>query len=196
MLGRASKAFISTPFWSIISPAVFAVLGYMYVQKAYGWIGVDPAVYSSHWSEPVTLALVFLGIGFLLARVRLQRVALSLRDEEWLAEVDAAPRSHFGLCILRIQPVLFPPTRFKISKNGVLVIGWHYIATLPYSQIKGVTNRGKGNLSGSGFYLTRSFEDLVEIQLRFEHDPVFIGPDKHDYFLEKAQFLNASHRNT
>ena len=139
------------------------------------------------------LVVTLLGIGFLLSRVRLQRVMLNLRGEKWLAELPAAPASNVVKCFLRIHPFFYPPSRFLISENGVVVLGWHYVVLLPYSQIKSIQARTKGDLSGTGFYLTRSFSNLVEIQMRLVHDAVVIGPDKPEYFLEKSRNLNSTH---
>ncbi|MFT5123883.1 MAG: hypothetical protein ACI9TH_002079 [Kiritimatiellia bacterium] len=189
VLSRFSPNFVSTSLWMMMAPMVFTFLGYTYLMYTYTWNGTPKAfVPRFSYAQLVSLMAMVYFISFMLARVRMQRVAIRLKGAEWIVELPPAiAKGQTFKLLARIQPIFYAPRRYKLAKEGLLIEGWHYVITIPMQEIKNIRNRDEGAIVGPGFYVVRTMEELIQLDIFFDEHPIIIGPTKHDYFLGKAR---------
>ena len=188
VLNRISPNFVSTSIWMILAPVVFAFLGYYYLLCSYVWSGTESQVVTGAFWEITSILVMVLIVSILLARVRMQRVAIKLKGTKWDMELPARRSTNGRFALMgRVETIFYPPRSYKLCSEGVLIEGWNYVIALPFEQTKVIRKRDKGDVASAGFYAVKSLDQLILFDILFSKEPILIAPEKEGIFLEKAR---------
>jgi hypothetical protein len=189
LLGRTVIRDVSTPFHLVANPVLFALLGFFNFRSAYTRAHGARA-WDWPWVELFLILLAITALCLLLARVRMQRVMLPFRDLRW--DIDLAPAHRAAdeplwPILSRLQPVFYPPHRYRANAAGIEIEGLFYVTLVSYPEIAAITLIPQGDWASAGIHLTRSMRNLVVIQLKGRQEPIVVSPEKADAFLEYTQ---------
>lgn len=187
-----SIEWISTPFTHLFSPLVFSMITYYRLHLlAQSSLAGSQIVSGKTWEIALWIIGV-LSMTFLVARIRMARHMLSLRDMDWeITSPTALDRSYFQLLPF-FTPLVYPPRVYQACKKGILIEGWLYVMPLPFEVITSMDPVRRASLMSSAFYLATSTNSLLRIQLSEYPDPIFISPKNRDPFYQYCdQFLAA-----
>ena len=187
-LCRIAPNFVSTSIWMILSPLAFSFLGYGYLLCSYIWAGRPGNVFQGAAWELILILVFVLILAVLLARVRMQRVAINLKGTHWDMEVSARDATNNKLAVYaRIDPIFYRPRSYKLCSEGILIEGWNYVIPVPFEQTKSIRKRDKGDFSSAGFHAVRTLDNLILLDILFSKEPILIAPEKETIFLDKAK---------
>ena len=185
LMSRVALRDVSTPFHLMVSPLLFALLGFFNYRSAF--IRVHGM---ANWEFPLQGFLFLIGgimaMSLLLARVRMMRVMLPFRDMRW--QLDVAPQKgrieKMVELMLRVHPLIYPPVRYRANASGIEIEGLFYVTLVSYREMRSISLHGRGDMFSSGVFLTHTMENLVRIHLKTRKEPIVIGPKNPEVFVE------------
>jgi len=194
LLARGSHKRVSTPLVHLFAPIIltYILYGRLMDRVAPGSPG-QPLVQGSATSLLIIL-LAGLGFGFVVARVRMAKYMLRVRDLAWDVNTPTViDRTYFSL-IVCLWPVFYPPRTYRTFTEGILVEGWLYVTPIPFSALKSVERVLKGAALSRGYFLATSRNRLVRLQLKDHAKPFYLSPRNAAYFVTYCQRHLASLR--
>jgi hypothetical protein len=173
---------ISTPFVHLFSPLAFAIIAYARLLSLSDG-SVAPIVAGTP-QEMAAWILAVLLVTAVVARIRMARHFARFREIDW----DLVCNSRFDGTFLKdlivtFRPLVYPPRKFRVSPEGILIEGWLYVYPIPFSAIKAVESVRRLNFASAGLFFATSSKALVRIQPTETKTPIFISPDDRDDFI-------------
>ncbi len=186
--------YVSTPFIHLLSPTLFAGVGYF---RVYGFgsrygictLGTGSLEGFLGWIAGVQAAVL------VVAWVRKRRHLRRFRGISW--DISLPPhfdRTYLAELIFKIHPLFYPPRVYRACGEGILIEGWTYIMPLPFFEIEGIVRADRGDFVSSAFYAATSMRALLRIRLYDNPRPVFISPSHPNLFFRYCQQLLAGRR--
>jgi len=191
----STTEFITVSASHLLAPTLFCVTAYLRISHHNLEEGLTQTFFNGvAWEFCLVLASIQ-GLTWVLARNRMNRCLKHFEGERWeISEKSRADLSHLKLILARIQPLFYPPRRFRASREGILIEGFSYVAPIPFSEIERVFMAVKPQLPSPGTYLARTSHDLVGLKLFEEADPIFISPEEpvafHNYCVDRVTVLS------
>lgn len=172
----------SLPIIHLISPIIFAALAYYRILVVSQ--DLNQTFFVNGHASQIALGIIAVIVAtFLVAKLRMARLMHRFRDTEWEMECDSAyDKSYFEL-IAQFRPLLYPPRRYRLCSEGILVEGWIYAVVIPFSNIQSINPVKTMGFSASGHYYASNTSSLVRLELLDSDDPMFISPYGRDEFL-------------
>ena len=191
---HGSRDLISTPLLSMLSPLFFSCLAYYRLAVALSNHPGDIASVSASASDLLLLVACVVALTFLLARLRMARLLLGLRDENWdLISPARFDRTYFRL-ISEWRPLVYQPRRYRVSPNGLLIEGWFYVLAVPFSLVHSVSAPAYAVPPPPGRHFDTSLHNLIRLELTEFPEPLFISPEARDEFLKYCRRLARRNR--
>lgn len=182
-LAGASDDSMSTPFIHLISPLLFAGLAYYRIYVVAHDMGQSTFV-NGTWGQMVLCGVGVMVATLIMARLRLARHMHRYRDEAWDMECPASyDRTYFEL-IAQFRPLVYPPRRYRLSPQGILVEGWFYAIVIPFAKLQSINPVRAMGVSAAGHYYASNTNSLVRFELLDSDQPMFISPDGRDEFIQ------------
>lgn len=182
---------ISTSFFNIHAPVVFAGVAY-YRLLTYTQDGsTDLHLVSGTWWEPIVWILGVYALCLLLSKLRKIRHMKYFNDENWTLTMETAP-DPFRINSLKVsvRSFVYPPTRFYVSENGILAEGWFFILPFNFKNIKSIIQKKSVNSMANDYIMATRRRDLLRIQLSNDDTPYIISPVDTDQFLKTCNEMN------
>jgi len=182
----ATRRWISVPVAHMAAPLLFGGIA-LYRGTTHCGIGTAPPAASC--SPPILAAWTvgLLSLVFLTGQVTRWRHVRRFRNEPWLVVSPARWDLSFVRLVPLLRPLLYPPTRYRLSEQGILIEGVNYAMSIPFDVIQAVEYSTLPSLFSSGFFLAGSSRTLVMIRLKDWSEPVFLSPAERDTFVTQAQ---------
>ena len=182
-LAGASDDSMSTPFIHLFSPLVFAGLAYYRIYTVSHDMGQASFV-TGHWTQMLLFGVVVVAATLIMARLGLARHMHRYRDESWDLICPARYDRSFFTLIVQFRPLVYPPRRYRLSQNGILVEGWFYAIVLPFSKLQSMNPVRFMGISTAGHYYASNSSNLVRFELLDSDRPLFISPEQRDEFIQ------------
>ena len=172
----------SLPVIHLVSPLVFAGLAYYRILVVSSDLN-QPMFVNGHLGQMLLGIVVVIVATLLVAKLRMARLMHRFRDTAWEMECGSEyDRSYFEL-IAQFRPLLYPPRRYRLCDEGILVEGWIYAVVIPFSNIQSINPVKAMGFSSAGHYYASNTSSLVRLELLDSDDPLFISPYGRDEFL-------------
>jgi len=193
MIASTSSEWISTPFTHLFAPFVFATITYARLLKISCGTHTMRIVTGSAL-EITSWVIGVLSITFLLARIRMARHMVKLRDIAWDITTPTKTDITYLTLLAYFRPLIYPPREYRVSQEGILIEGWFYVMPIPFEVISTIEPVKSTHLISSAYVLATSARNLIRIHLLEHPEPIFISPARHDEFLSYCNRIIAPRR--
>lgn len=179
----SSISMLSTPFTHLFSPLVFAMITY-YRLLTFKGVGVRSHIVNGSLTEILFWAFGVFFITVLVARVRMARHMLRFRGIDWVFTTPSLLDSTLLTQLsLTVRPLFYPPHKYLVCDEGILIEGWLYVMPIPFSSIQSIENVRKAGFMTAGNYMATSTRSMVRMQLTDSSTPIFISPADRQGFM-------------
>ncbi len=187
IMAANSTNMMSTPITHLLSPLIFAGMGYYRLASA----KIHPPIVSGSASGILLLVLSVSISTFLIARVRMARHKLAYRDIDWkVSDGTAFSRSFIKMALL-FRPLMYMPHQYRACPEGIVIEGWYYIFPISFKDIAALQIIHEPDIATEGHYFATNLEDLIQISLHDDNRPIYITPKDCEHFLSYCeQFLD------
>lgn len=182
-LAGARLETLSTPFIHLLSPMVFALLAYFRIYT----VATDMEQSTMVTGEPAQIALLIAGVfvlTFVVARLRMARYLHRFRDVQWDLLCASRYDASYLELITQFRPLVYPPRRYRVCENGILVEGWFYTIAIPFEMVQTINPVRTMGIAAAGNYYASNTGALVRFELLDSGKPIFISPDNRDEFIQ------------
>ena len=188
VIAGISISFISTPFTSLISPVIFGGFGYYLVCKTAGDLEQTfPGCESSGAFWTILMGSLLL-TAFILARVSMARHLFKFKDTEWaITSPSKFDSTYFRDLLLTMRPLFYPPRKYRVGKEGILILGWLYVIPISFKVIQSIVKTESPDLASDSQVFATNSRHMIRIQLLEHKQPFFISPDDTDRFFSYCQ---------
>lgn len=182
LMAYSATDVISTPFIHLFSPLGFAIIAYVRLLGLSE--GTAAPIVSGSPQEIAAWILAVLLVTAVVARIRMARHFARFREIDWdLVCNSRFDRTFVTDLIVTFRPLVYPPRKFRISPEGILIEGWLYVYPIPFAAVKAVESVRRPNFASAGLFFATSSKALVRIQLTETKMPIFVSPDDRDAFI-------------
>lgn len=184
-MGSSFLNYNTTPAYYLVAPLIFGGIAYyrMYQQQALYSLS-EPLVSAS----PGIVFLAFSGILLatcLLARMRMLRYRLRYRKIDWDMVLAARrDKTFWSQLAWQFRPLLYPPRRYRVCPDGLLIEGWLYLRAVPMRILEDVEHVEQFNSLLQAEIYAGSARDLVQINLSEQSQPILISPRHHEEVIQ------------
>ncbi|HNR94018.1 MAG TPA: hypothetical protein PKM67_09875 [Kiritimatiellia bacterium] len=173
-IANSSNDRISTSVAHFLSPLVFAMITYY---RLYSLKESSIEVVSGSPLEILKWAIGVFLITLLLARLRMVGYRKQFSDITWDMSTPALYDKTFFELMVYIYPLLYPPRRYHLCPQGILIEGWFYIMPIPFDVIHSVDAMKSASFLSTGTFLAASTKTLTRVQMNDQRVPVYISPE-------------------
>ena len=178
----ASIDYMSTPFTHLFSPLVFSSISYYRLYEITRGSSLNTNIVSGSFLEVILWLACVLAITFLLARIRMARLMLSFRDEDWeISSPSLVDKTYLGL-LFHVRPLIYFPRVCRACEQGVLIEGWFYAMPIPFDLIQSMDPIHESTFVLSGYCLATSTNSMLRIQMVEKTESILISPKHGDTF--------------
>lgn len=182
-LSGAGDDSLSIPVVQMVSPVLFASLAYYRIYAVATDMQQTTMLTGNPGQILVVLVMVMLTT-FIVARLRLARHLHRFRDTQWDLECAAAYDSSYFSLISEFRPLVYPPRRYRVCDQGLLIEGWCYSVVIPFSSIQSVHPVRSAAVTTAGYYYASNTGNLVRMELVDSPRPLFISPEGRDELVQ------------
>lgn len=175
VIGSPEAGRISMPLVHFISPFLLAGIGYYRLlqlpENTTEALGVT--------GSPLQIAALFasvLVISMILMRLSCARYMHNHRDIKWEITLPALIDGSFFRLMLQMRPLLYPPRRYRICPEGLLIEGWNYVKPVRFDDVASVKRIMGTSMLNTGHYYAGSVKELIRIDLRDSNKGLYISP--------------------
>ncbi len=176
-IGSSSITFNTTPAYFLVAPILFGGLAYYRMYQQQGIYDLSSPLVST---SPGAILLAFgaiLAATCLLARMRMLRYRLRFTSVDWDMILTARRDATFFTKLAgQLRPLLYPPRRYFLSAQGMLIEGWLFIRAVPISIIEDVERVEQFNSLQQAEIYAGSAKDLVQLNLTEQVQPILVSP--------------------
>lgn len=188
-----TRGWISAPLSHFLAPLIFAGLG------VYRLSGYCPHNLKEPIMDPSALNYGAWGVGtlclvFLAGQLTRWRHLRRFRHQQWLVDSPTALDRTFLRLIPFLRPLFYPPVRYRLAEEGILIEGVNYVIALPMDIIQTVEYATLGSSCSSAFVVATSARYLVRIRLKHWSEPLLVSPLERESFVSKALEIIDSRR--
>ena len=161
--------------YHFLSPVFFALIAFVRISIASA-TALSPLL-------AILLIAVVIALNLFLMRRRHQRYMEKFAGTNW--ELVSPARYHGGYfkLIFEFRPLLYPPQRYLICTEGILIEGWHYALPIAFEDVHSVMRVSGSSILISGHYYASNNHDFVRIDLHDSAKDIFISPENVDEFV-------------
>jgi|GEM_PF-1585864 hypothetical protein len=192
-LSGAGDDALSIPVVQMVSPALFASLAYYRILT----VATDmqqTTMLTGHPGQILVFLVVVMLITFIVARLRLARHLHRFRDTQWDLECAARYDSSYFSLMAEFRPLVYPPRRYRVCDQGLLIEGWCYSVVIPFTSIQSVHAVRASAVTAAGYYYTSNTSNLVRLELVDSPRPLFISPEGRDELVQYIAHYTAHMR--
>ena len=184
ILSRSSISFLSTPFTSLLMPLLFSMVAFFRLRSLNHEAPDVLPFMSGSLSQGLLLFLIVATVTVILARIRMKRYMLSIKDIEWKIKTHSKYDFTFFELIMYFFPLIYPPRRFLACEHGMLIRGFLYVMPIPFDLIHAISPVKQMSFITSADVYATSIQSLVRIDLTEQADPIVISPAGREEFVE------------
>ena len=178
-LSRTGDDSLSIPVVQLISPMLFACLAYYRIHTVSHDMQ-QPTMLTGGFGQIALLLVVVMLITFIVARLRLARHLHRFRDTQWDLECSASFDSSYFSLLAEFRPLVYPPRRYRVCDQGLLIEGWFYSVVVPFSSVQSASTVRASAIAAAGHYYASNTANLVRLELTDSPLPLFISPEGRD----------------
>lgn len=187
LIAGASLDFLSTPFTYLFAPLIFSMITYYRLYQISHEAKGTAHVVSGSLLEIIAWIVGVMVITLLVARIRMARHMMKFRDVRW----DVVQSSPFDGTFLELcahfQPLVYPPRRYRLCDEGILIEGWFYVMPLSFESIQAMDAARSASSMTAGEFLATSAHNLVRMRIIDQVDPLYISPADPATFLSYCE---------
>lgn len=187
ILGFVQYNRLTVSLMHFLSPTLFAYLAYNRISHT---PGVEDSLFrfmdGSTW-QYIVIGVVMPALTLLLMHLRRLRYMSSYEDTAWELDTPAAYDRGYLTLLGQMMPLFYPPSRYRVCKEGLVVEGWHYAMPVGFADINRIMRIPASGVLRSGYYHAGSLSHLVRIDLIDSPKPLFIAPRDPDAFVKCCQ---------
>ncbi len=181
----STTEFISVSASHLLAPTMFGSAAYIRMAQHNFHEGLTGAFFNGSAFELALVVALIQLTTWGMARNRMRVYMKRFKGERWeVVQASRVNRSYLRLVLSRIEPLFYPPRRFRAGQDGILVEGYSYLMPIPFCEVERVFPVVQSQLSSPGTYLALAADDLIGLKLFEEMDPIFISPE------HPAEFFN------
>lgn len=178
-----------------LSPVFFAYIAYHRIVQS---PGVAESAYQfldgAIW-QYAAIGVIVPALTLLLMHMRRLRYLNAFKDTVWELDAPAVMDQGYFTLLGQMMPLFYPPARYRVCAEGLLVEGWHYAMPVSFKNINRIMRIPSSSVLPRGYYLASSTTHLVRIDLLDSIKPLFISPQNPDGFAAHCQ-QHTGHRRS
>ena len=186
-LSNLSVQYLTTSFTHLFTPVVFSMITYYRLYTLTSAENIKTPLVSG---SPVEIASWIAGvliITLLVARMRMKRHLKQFKMMTWdLTCGTRLDTSYFSL-MAHFHPIFYPPHRYRVCNEGILIEGWFYSMALSFEVMQGVDSVRMTGFTSNGLYLATSDKALIRIRVVDHPEPVYISPKERKEFVQLCE---------
>lgn len=176
-IGSSTITFNTTPAYYLVAPILFGGLAYYRIHQQQAVYKLSEPLVSA---APGSILLAFIAILLstcLLARMRVLRYRLRFKHIDWdMILATRRDATFFTKLAAQLRPLLYPPRRYFLSAQGLLIEGWLFIRAVPITIVEDVEHVEIFNPLQQAEIYAASANDLVQLNISEQVQPILLSP--------------------